>query len=384
MNQLHSNTASWRLQLANRAHQNAPIGPADAQRWRNASRWHFRLPIPGALPSFNPSDCQQVFLDVVESVNLLVNSNGSVVRSEVVGALKMRTYLSGMPECKLGLNDKVGLERRGRGCSTSLPPSLLRYISRDVQPALEDAMCKLGLNDKAIRSLLVCDCNIFFPCLPYLRVPYFSGARAQARPQQQGCGLPDQARRGSNVECCNAQHASMRGQNALRPPPPCLLPAQSVEVTCRTSTARHSLAACHRGVASAHSTRQQSEGKALASGETRTTNIISTLAFSQAQALCCSMSQNRGGDGDRGHWKMRHDRFLVPVAESIDDDSIPAKQVLFESQGRGGKGKAVDLEDMKFHQCVRLARFENDRTISFIPPDGAFDLMCACDFKAGS
>jgi len=51
----------------------------------------------------------EVFLDVVESVNLLVNSNGTVVRSEVVGALKMRTFLSGMPECKLGLNDKVVL-----------------------------------------------------------------------------------------------------------------------------------------------------------------------------------------------------------------------------------------------------------------------------------
>ena len=50
--------------------------------------------------------------------------------------------------------------------------------------------------------------------------------------------------------------------------------------------------------------------------------------------------------------------------------------MLFEAQGRGAKNKAVDLEDMKFHQCVRLARFENDRTISFIPPDGAFDLMC--------
>jgi hypothetical protein len=25
----------------------------------------------------------------------------------VTGVLKMRTYLSGMPECKLGLNDKV-------------------------------------------------------------------------------------------------------------------------------------------------------------------------------------------------------------------------------------------------------------------------------------
>ncbi len=54
---------------------------------------------------------------------------------------------------------------------------------------------------------------------------------------------------------------------------------------------------------------------------------------------------------------------------------IADPQVLFEAQGRGGKSKAVDLEDMKFHQCVRLSRFENDRTISFIPPDGAFDLM---------
>lgn len=26
-------------------------------------------------------------------------------------------------------------------------------------------------------------------------------------------------------------------------------------------------------------------------------------------------------------------------------------------------------------QCVRLSRFENDRTISFIPPDGEFELM---------
>lgn len=41
----------------------------------------------------------------------------------------------------------------------------------------------------------------------------------------------------------------------------------------------------------------------------------------------------------------------------------------------GGKSKAVELEDVKFHQCVRLSRFENDRTISYIPPDGEFELM---------
>ena len=43
--------------------------------------------------------------------------------------------------------------------------------------------------------------------------------------------------------------------------------------------------------------------------------------------------------------------------------------------GGGNKSKAVELEDVKFHQCVRLSRFENDRTISFIPPDGEFELM---------
>mmetsp|Transcript_20293 Transcript_20293/g.24260 ORF Transcript_20293/g.24260 Transcript_20293/m.24260 type:complete len:434 (+) Transcript_20293:455-1756(+) len=59
----------------------------------------------------------EVFLDVVESINLLVNSNGTVVRSEVSGALKFRTFLSGMPECKLGLNDRMLLEAQGRSSS---------------------------------------------------------------------------------------------------------------------------------------------------------------------------------------------------------------------------------------------------------------------------
>lgn len=46
-----------------------------------------------------------------------------------------------------------------------------------------------------------------------------------------------------------------------------------------------------------------------------------------------------------------------------------------QARGSSGGNKSVELEDIKFHQCVRLARFENDRTISFIPPDGEFDLM---------
>uniref|UniRef100_A0A672KES2 MHD domain-containing protein n=1 Tax=Sinocyclocheilus grahami TaxID=75366 RepID=A0A672KES2_SINGR len=62
----------------------------------------------------------EVFLDVIESVNLLVSANGNVLRSEIVGSIKMRVFLSGMPELRLGLNDKVLFENTGRGKSKSV------------------------------------------------------------------------------------------------------------------------------------------------------------------------------------------------------------------------------------------------------------------------
>jgi AP-1 complex subunit mu len=45
------------------------------------------------------------------------------------------------------------------------------------------------------------------------------------------------------------------------------------------------------------------------------------------------------------------------------------------TRAAASRGKTIEMEDVKFHQCVRLARFESDRTISFIPPDGEFELM---------
>jgi AP-1 complex subunit mu len=56
----------------------------------------------------------EVFLDVVEKLNLLVSANGNVLSSEILGAIKMRSYLSGMPELKLGLNDKALFDAQGR------------------------------------------------------------------------------------------------------------------------------------------------------------------------------------------------------------------------------------------------------------------------------
>jgi len=53
----------------------------------------------------------EVYIDVLESVNLLLSSTGSILRNEVTGQVQMNTKLTGMPECKFGLNDKLVIEQ---------------------------------------------------------------------------------------------------------------------------------------------------------------------------------------------------------------------------------------------------------------------------------
>lgn len=52
-----------------------------------------------------------VFLDVIEKVNLLVARDGTVLDSEIVGTIEMKVCLSGMPELKLGRRMKLRYER---------------------------------------------------------------------------------------------------------------------------------------------------------------------------------------------------------------------------------------------------------------------------------
>ncbi|KAI2532717.1 AP2M1 isoform 12, partial [Pan troglodytes] len=58
------------------------------------------------------------------------------------------------------------------------------------------------------------------------------------------------------------------------------------------------------------------------------------------------------------------------------------EQSQITSQGKGtadetsksGK-QSIAIDDCTFHQCVRLSKFDSERSISFIPPDGEFELM---------
>jgi len=65
----------------------------------------------------------EIYIDVIESVNLLVSVDGKRLRADVSGSIMLKVALSGMPECKFGLNDKIlmdkeaktGVRSRGQG-----------------------------------------------------------------------------------------------------------------------------------------------------------------------------------------------------------------------------------------------------------------------------
>ena len=63
----------------------------------------------------------EAFVDVIEDVNLLVSASGTVLRADVNGAIEMRAYLSGTPECKFGLNDRLTLGDDGADTSLGGP-----------------------------------------------------------------------------------------------------------------------------------------------------------------------------------------------------------------------------------------------------------------------
>ena len=50
-------------------------------------------------------------------------------------------------------------------------------------------------------------------------------------------------------------------------------------------------------------------------------------------------------------------------------------KLFFDLTGRTTKSRTIEMDDLKFHQCVDMNKFQSERIIEFIPPDGSFELM---------
>lgn len=62
----------------------------------------------------------ELFIDVVENCNLMMSSKGTILRNDVSGAIMVKCYLSGTPECKFGLNDKLLLDNEAKAKKSNL------------------------------------------------------------------------------------------------------------------------------------------------------------------------------------------------------------------------------------------------------------------------
>lgn len=98
----------------------------------------------GAIP-WRPPDIvykkNELWVDVVERMNLLVSAEGTVLRSDVDGAVHLKCQLSGMPQCEFGLNDKVtlrGLQDQGKEYVLLSMFSFEHPIVLGINPALSD------------------------------------------------------------------------------------------------------------------------------------------------------------------------------------------------------------------------------------------------------
>lgn len=55
--------------------------------------------------------------------------------------------------------------------------------------------------------------------------------------------------------------------------------------------------------------------------------------------------------------------------------STTQSAILDDTSRPSGSKSSIAIDDCQFHQCVKLSKFESEHAISFIPPDGEYELM---------
>jgi AP-1 complex subunit mu len=50
-------------------------------------------------------------------------------------------------------------------------------------------------------------------------------------------------------------------------------------------------------------------------------------------------------------------------------------KIFFEVSGRTTRSRTIEMDDLKFDQCVDMNKFQSERIIEFTPPDGNLELM---------
>jgi len=67
------------------------------------------IPIAMGVSSSGGKQKNEIYVDIIERLTVLFNSNGTVVNSAIDGSIQMRSFLSGNPELRLALNEDLAI-----------------------------------------------------------------------------------------------------------------------------------------------------------------------------------------------------------------------------------------------------------------------------------
>ncbi|EGR31285.1 hypothetical protein IMG5_114140 [Ichthyophthirius multifiliis] len=66
----------------------------------------------------------EIYLDVIEKLNMLISKNGSVIEAETIGSVITNCMLSGLPECLLCINDKEYFESNSHNFTANIEKTI--------------------------------------------------------------------------------------------------------------------------------------------------------------------------------------------------------------------------------------------------------------------
>ena len=66
----------------------------------------------------NQSQKNEIFVDILEKLNIIFNNNGYIVNSTIDGCIQMKSYLAGNPELRLALNEDLIIGKKNAPANT--------------------------------------------------------------------------------------------------------------------------------------------------------------------------------------------------------------------------------------------------------------------------
>lgn len=97
------------------------VAPASASGFMSAlsskskSSASASAPIAVGAAAKSSKQKNEIYVDIVERLTVLFNSNGTIVNSSIDGSIQMKSYLAGNPELRLALNEDLVIGKGGTG-----------------------------------------------------------------------------------------------------------------------------------------------------------------------------------------------------------------------------------------------------------------------------